>query len=85
MDITDIQIKKVEGEGKLRAYASVTFDDLFVVHNIRVIEGDHGLFIGMPSRKTKSGEFKDVAHPIRQEFRKKLEEAVLAAYHKAAG
>jgi len=83
MEITDIQIKKVEGEGKLRAYAAVTFDDMFVVHNIRIVEGDKGLFIGMPSRKTRSGEFKDVAHPIRQDFRKKLEEAVLTAYQKA--
>ena len=81
MDITDIQIKKVEGEGKLKAYASITFDDLFVVHNLRIVEGNSGIFVGMPSRKTRSGEFKDIAHPIKSEFRKLIEEAVLAAFN----
>jgi len=81
MEITDIRIKKVEGDSnKLKAYASVTFDDSFVVHNIKVIEGQSGLFIAMPSRKTKSGEMKDVAHPINSEFREKMQSAILEAY-----
>jgi stage V sporulation protein G len=80
MEITDIRIKKVEGETKLKAYASVTFEDSFVVHNIKVIEGKAGLFIAMPSRKTKSGEMKDVAHPINSDFREKLQSAILEAY-----
>lgn len=81
MEITDIRIKKVEGDGnKLKAYASVTFDNNFVVHNIKVIEGKAGLFIAMPSRKTKSGEMKDVAHPINSEFREKMQNAILEAY-----
>jgi len=80
MDITDIRIKKLEGENKLRAYASVTFDDSFVIHNIKVIEGKGGLFIAMPSRKTRSGEMKDVAHPINSEFRERLQSAILEAY-----
>lgn len=81
MDITDIRIKKVEGEGnKLKAYASVTFDDSFVVHNIKVIEGKAGLFIAMPSRKTKSGEMKDIAHPIHSDFRERLQDAILEMY-----
>jgi stage V sporulation protein G len=81
MEITDIRIKKVEGENKLKAYASVTFDDSFVVHNIKVIEGNSGLFIAMPSRKTRSGEMKDVAHPINTEFREKMQNAILEAYN----
>ncbi len=73
MEITNVRIKKLETEGSLKAYASVTFDDLFVVHNIKLIEGSNGLFIAMPSRKIKSGEYKDVAHPINTEFRDKIE------------
>ncbi len=81
MEITDIRIKKVEGDSnKLKAYASVTFDDSFVVHNIKVIEGQNGLFIAMPSRKTKSGEMKDVAHPINSDFRERMQGAILEAY-----
>ena len=80
MEITDIRIKKLEGDNKLKAYASVTFDDSFVVHNIKVIEGKGGLFIAMPSRKTRSGEMKDVAHPINTTFREKLQNAIIEAY-----
>ncbi|OHD57321.1 MAG: septation protein SpoVG [Spirochaetes bacterium GWF1_51_8] len=80
MEITDIRIKKLEGDSKLKAYASVTFDDSFVVHNIKVIEGKGGLFIAMPSRKTRSGEMKDVTHPINTQFREKLQSAILEAY-----
>lgn len=80
MEITDIRIKKVEGENKLKAYASVTFDDSFVIHNIKVIQGNNGLFIAMPSRRTRSGEMKDVAHPINSQFREKVQNAILEAY-----
>jgi stage V sporulation protein G len=69
MEITDIRVRKVSGEGKLRAYVTVAFDNSFVVHNVKIIEGKDGLFIAMPSRKTKSGEYKDVAHPINPDFR----------------
>lgn len=80
MEITDIRIKKVEGENKLKAYASITFDDSFVIHNIKVIQGNNGLFIAMPSRRTRSGEMKDVAHPINSQFREKIQNAILEAY-----
>jgi stage V sporulation protein G len=83
MDITDIRVKKVMGEGKLKAYVSVTFDDCFVVHNMKVIDGKNGVFVAMPSRKTTRGEFKDVAHPINTDFRSSLQQAVLDAYEKA--
>lgn len=80
MQITDIRIRKLEKEGKLRAYVTVTFDDCFVVHNVKIIEGNNGMFIAMPSRKTSSGEYKDVAHPISVEFRNALQEKILAEY-----
>ncbi len=80
MEITDIRIRKVEAEGKLKAYVTVTFDDSFVVHNVKVIEGDSGVFIAMPSRKTRKGEFKDVAHPINTDFRNKMQAQILEAF-----
>jgi stage V sporulation protein G len=82
MDITDVRVKKVGNEGKLKAYVSVTFDDSFVVHNLKVINGQSGIFVAMPSRKTTSGEFKDVAHPINSAFREVLQKAVLEAYNR---
>jgi stage V sporulation protein G len=80
MEITDIRIRRVEADGKLRAYVTVTFDDCFVVHNVKIIEGKSGRFIAMPSRKTKTGEYKDVAHPINSDFRQTLQEKILQAY-----
>jgi len=82
MKITDIRIRRVGTDGKLKAYVTVTFDDCFVVHNIKVIEGKNGAFIAMPSRKTKTGEYKDVAHPINSEFRSELQREILSAYEK---
>jgi stage V sporulation protein G len=82
MTITDIRIRKVAGEGKLKAYVTVTFENCFVVHNVKVIQGETGVFIAMPSRRTKNGEYKDVAHPINTEFRAKLQEQILEAYNK---
>jgi stage V sporulation protein G len=82
MDITDIRIRKVGTEGKLKAYVTVTFDDCFVVHNVKIIEGKNGAFIAMPSRKTKKGEYKDVAHPINSDFRGMLQEKILEEYER---
>ena len=77
MEITDVRIKRVENPGKLRAYVSVTFDNCFVVHNLKVISGQSGVFIAMPSRRTKTGEYKDIAHPINAEFRKVIQDKIL--------
>lgn len=80
MEITDIRIRKVSAEGKLKAYVTVTFDDSFVVHNVKIIEGENGVFIAMPSRKTKNGEYKDVAHPINTAFRTLLQDRILEEF-----
>jgi stage V sporulation protein G len=80
MEITDIRIRRVDSEGKLKAYVTVTFDHCFVVHNVKVIEGRSGVFIAMPSRRTKTGEYKDVAHPINSDFRAELQDRILRAY-----
>lgn len=80
MQITEIRIRKVTAEGKLKAYVTVTFDNCFVVHNVKIIEGKNGLFIAMPSRKTSTGDYKDVAHPISPEFRTQLQDKILAEY-----
>ena len=77
MEITDIRIKPVTTEGKLRAYVTITFDDCFVVHNLKVIAGQSGMFIAMPNRKTKTGEYKDIAHPINSEFRQRMQDRIL--------
>ena len=81
MQITELRIRKVEDEGKLRAYVTVTFDNCFVVHNVKIIEGQNGLFIAMPSRKTANGEYKDVAHPISPEFRSELQDKIIGEYN----
>ena len=81
MQITELRIRKVEDEGKLRAYVTVTFDNCFVVHNVKIIEGKRGLFIAMPSRKTANGEYKDVAHPISPEFRTELQNKILDEFN----
>ena len=82
MNITDIRIRKIEKEGKMKAVASITIDNEFVVHDIKVIEGEKGLFIAMPSRKATDGEYKDIAHPIRSETREKLHNMILDRYRK---
>ncbi|MBR5155718.1 MAG: septation regulator SpoVG [Clostridia bacterium] len=83
MQITDIKIRKINAEGRMKAVVSVTFDDCFVVHDIKVIEGQEKLFIAMPSRKTPDGEFKDIAHPINAEMRELLQNTVLAKYEES--
>ena len=80
MDITDVRVRKVNRDGKMKAIVSVTFDNEFVVHDIKVIDGDKGLFIAMPSRKTLDGEFRDIAHPINSITRERIQSAVLEKY-----
>ncbi len=80
MEITDIRVRRVAVDGKLKAYVTLTFDKCFVIHNVKIIEGKSGVFIAMPSRRTKSGEYKDVAHPITTEFRNVLQQRILGAY-----
>lgn len=80
MHITDVRIRPIEADEKLRAYVTVTFDDCFVVHNMKVIAGVDGLFVAMPSRRVRSGEFRDVAHPITASFREELEDRILEVY-----
>ena len=82
MKITDVRLKKVDGHNRLKAIASVTIDDCFVIHELRIIDGDNGLFIAMPSRKLPEGEFKDIAHPINAETREQLEKAIIDEYNK---
>ncbi len=84
MEITGVRIRKVNGEGRLKAWVSVTFDDSFVVHNMKIIEGENGLFLAMPSRRNDRGEYKDIAHPINSDFREKLQRAVFEAYRREA-
>lgn len=84
MNITDVRVRKITKEGKMKAVVSVTIDDEFVVHDIKVIEGEKGLFIAMPSRKSTDGEYRDIAHPINTETRDRLQRVVLEAFEKAA-
>ena len=80
MQITDIRIRKVEKEGKMKAVVSITIDDEFVVHDIKVIEGEKGLFIAMPSRKASDGEYRDIAHPINSQTRENIQNMILDKY-----
>lgn len=80
MHITDVRVRKVNKEGKLKAIVSITFDNEFVVHDIKVIEGDKGLFIAMPSRKTGEGEYRDISHPINSETRDRIQRSILEKY-----
>lgn len=83
MKITDVRVRKFENEGKLRGVVSITIDEEFVVHDIKVIEGDSGLFIAMPSRKSRDGEYRDIAHPINSNTRELLQKQILEAFEKA--
>lgn len=80
MEITDVRVRKLTNTGKMRALVSITLDDVFVVHDIKVIEGDKGLFIAMPSRKASDGVFRDIAHPINTDTRAKMQELILEKY-----
>lgn len=83
MKITDVRVRKVTKEGKMKAVVSITIDDEFVVHDIKVIEGEKGLFIAMPSRKAVDGEYRDIAHPINSNTRDLIQSLILDAYEKA--
>ncbi|HHT96551.1 MAG TPA: septation regulator SpoVG [Clostridiales bacterium] len=80
MHITDVRVRNIENEGKLKATVSVTFDNEFVVHDIKVIEGEKGLFVAMPSRRTAEGEYRDISHPINSEMRERIQNRVLEKY-----
>lgn len=83
MQITDVRMRKVAKEGKLKAVISITMDEEFVVHDIKVIEGEKGLFIAMPSKKTADGEYRDVAHPINSGTRERIQSIILRKYEEA--
>ena len=80
MQITDVRIRKVEKEGKMKAVVSITIDEEFVVHDIKIIEGEKGLFIAMPSRKAADGEYRDIAHPIKSDTRDRIQKLILEKY-----
>lgn len=82
MEITDVRVRKIDVEKKLKGVASITLDDEFVVHDIKIIEGDRGLFIAMPSKMTPDGEYRDIAHPIHSSAREKIQKRILEAYQK---
>ena len=83
MQVTDVRVRKVAKEGKLKAVVSITMDDEFVVHDIKVIEGENGLFIAMPSKKTATGEYRDVAHPINSSTRDRIQDIILDKFREA--
>ena len=83
MQITDVRVRKITKEGKMKAVVSITLDDEFVVHDIKVIEGEKGLFIAMPSKKATDGEYRDIAHPINSSTRENLQRVNLESYEKA--
>ena len=80
MQITDVRIRKVDKEGKMQAVVSITIDEEFVVHDIKIIEGEKGLFIAMPSRKAADGEYRDIAHPINSDTRDRIQKLILEKY-----
>ena len=82
MNITDVRLRKVSDEGKMKDVVSITFDDEFVVHDIKIIDGQNGLFIAMPSRKMGEGDFRDIAHPLVSETRNKIRDAIFEEYEK---
>ena len=83
MQITDVRVRKVAKEGKMKAVVSITIDNEFVVHDIKVIEGEKGLFIAMPSRRAGDGEYRDIAHPINSDTREKIQAIILELYETA--
>ncbi|AMA63937.1 MAG: septation regulator SpoVG [Kurthia gibsonii] len=84
MEVTDVRLRRVQTDGRMRAIASITLDNEFVVHDIRVIDGNTGLFVAMPSKRTPDGEFRDIAHPINSGTRTKIQESVLKAYEESS-
>jgi stage V sporulation protein G len=84
MEVTDVRLRRVQTDGRMRAIASITLDSEFVIHDIRVIDGNTGLFVAMPSKRTPDGEFRDIAHPINSGTRNKIQESVLKAYYESS-
>ncbi|HET7629492.1 MAG TPA: septation regulator SpoVG [Bacillales bacterium] len=84
MEITDVRLRRVNTDGRMKAIASITIDEEFVVHDIRVIDGNNGLFVAMPSKRTPDGEFRDIAHPITSNTREKIQTSVLEEYERAS-
>ena len=84
MQVTDVRVRRVSREGKMKAVVSITIDNVFVIHDIKVIEGEKGLFIAMPSKKSADGEYRDIAHPINAETRGMLEQIILEKYEESA-
>ncbi|BCU53235.1 stage V sporulation protein G [Staphylococcus auricularis] len=80
MKVTDIRLRKIQTDGRMKALVSITLDESFVVHDLRVIEGNSGLFVAMPSKRTPDGEFRDIAHPINSEMRQEIQDAVMKVY-----
>lgn len=85
MQVTDVRIRKVEKEGKMKAVVSITIDEEFVVHDIKIIEGEKGLFIAMPSRKAADGEYRDIAHPINSDTRERIQKLILKRHQETIG
>ncbi len=83
MNITDVRVRKITKEGKMKAIVSITFDNEFVVHDIKVIEGEKGMFIAMPSKKAADGEYRDIAHPINSDTREQIQKMILEHYERA--
>ncbi len=83
MNVTDVRVRKINQDGKMKAIVSVTLDDAFVIHDVKVVEGQNGLFVAMPSRKTPEGDYRDIAHPITTNAREVIQSAVLDAYQNA--
>ncbi|ASS77011.1 septation protein spoVG [Tumebacillus algifaecis] len=82
MQITDVRLRKMNTEGRMKAIASITIDNEFVIHDIRIIDGNNGMFVAMPSKRTPDGEFRDIAHPISSETRQKIQDAILHEYYR---
>lgn len=82
MEITDVRVRKLTGDGKMKAVVSITIDDVFVVHDIKVIEGEKGLFVAMPSKRAADGEYRDIAHPINSETRDGIQGIIMENYRK---
>ncbi|WP_336833020.1 septation regulator SpoVG [Staphylococcus pseudoxylosus] len=80
MKVTDVRLRKIQTDGRMKALVSITLDKSFVVHDLRVIEGNTGLFVAMPSKRTPDGEFRDIAHPINSEMRQEIQDAVMKVY-----
>ena len=82
MKVTEVRVKKIDSQnGKLKGWASVTFDEAFVIHNLKIIEGQKGIFVAMPNRKTKDGEYRDIAHPLNNEMRKAIEDSIIKEFN----